>query len=111
MWNRLLELVRVLVWPAVTLAGLFWVGRPLAEGCSVWMSRASPDKFLDGLFSFPSAIVVLLLTVGVRRVRALVNAVIERGIKLPGMEVPAAQARPTEAQTPDQVSPGDYTET
>jgi hypothetical protein len=74
------------------------------------MTRASSDKFLEGLFSFPTAVVVILLAVGVRRIRELVNAVIERGFRVGGVEVPPAQTRPTEAPSPDQVSPGNEQE-
>lgn len=104
-WRRLLELVAVLVWPVVTICGLYWVGRPLARGVSHWIFFASPDKFLGVLFSIPTAIIVLALMIGIRRLRNFADAAIQRGLRVGPFDLPAVGG-PSPSAPPSDGPPG-----
>jgi len=97
LWGAFLALVQVLVWPVVILAGLYWVGRPIAYGLASWMTIADPNEFLKALFSTPTAIVAVLLLIGVPRVRGHVDTLMKRGfsagaVSVPGEPYPTPQA-------------------
>lgn len=94
-------IVRNLIWAAVAVCGLYFVGKPIAEGLSHWMTLASPDKFLDALFSYPTAIVIVVALVGPRDIRRLLKKAVERGFKTPILEVhPEKSARNLPSETP-----------
>ncbi len=93
----MIDIIKNLIWAAVAIVALYWVGKPLAEGVSHWMTQASPDKFLESVFSFPSAIVVVLLFIGPGRIKGFVDRMIERGGKVGPVEI--APPAPPEFQT------------
>ena len=52
---------------------IYFVGKPLAEAMAVWITRASPDKFLELVISWQVAAVAIVLYVGRNKVHSVID--------------------------------------